>query len=186
MSDFIDAASSGRFTASTITNRYIVGPTVELRLPFGLGVEADVLYRHFSYRSTGIIGIGANAASIVTDTSTGAWEFPLLAKYRFKGKLMRPFIDGGVSWDKISGLTQAVTSVIGNVTSGSTTSNPFELQDGVTRGFVLGGGLDLKLLVIHVSPEVRFTRWGAKHFIDPAGIISSKQNQAEFLVGITF
>jgi len=186
MSDFIDAVSSGRFTASTVTNRYIVGPTVELRLPFGLGIEADVLYRHFSYRSQGIVGIGSNVAGIVTDTTSGAWEFPLLAKYRFKGALMRPFIDAGVSWDKISGLTQTVTQVVNNVTSGSTTSNPFELQDGVTRGFVMGGGVDLKLLFIHISPELRFTRWGAKHFIDPAGMINSKQNQAEFLVGITF
>jgi hypothetical protein len=186
MTDFIDAVSSGRFTASTVTNRYIVGPTLELRLPFGLGVEADVLYRHFSYRSTGIVGIGANAASIVTDTSTGAWEFPLLAKYRFKGKLMRPFIDAGVSWDKLSGVTHTVTSIVNNVASGTTSSDPFALQDDVARGFVLGAGIDLKALVIHISPEVRFTRWGAKHFIDPAGIISSKQNQAEFLVGITF
>ncbi|MEO8371505.1 MAG: outer membrane beta-barrel protein [Candidatus Solibacter sp.] len=186
MTDFIDAASSGKFTASTVTNRYIVGPTVELRLPFGLGVEADVLYRHFNYRSAGITAIGANAASIVTDTSSGAWEFPLLAKYRFKGKLVRPFIDAGVSWDKISGVTQAVKTIVNNVTSSSTTSNPFELQDGVTRGFVLGAGIDLKVLVIHISPEVRFTRWGAKHFIDPAGLINSKQNQAEFLVGFTF
>src|SRR3982751_2026923 len=76
MTDFVDAASSGRFTASSVTNRYIVGPTLELRLPFGLGVEADVLYRHFSYSTNGIAAIGANAASIVTDTSSGAWEFP--------------------------------------------------------------------------------------------------------------
>ena len=56
----------------------------------------------------GIVGIGPGNTQIFTDTSAGAWEFPLLAKYRFKGKLMRPFIDAGVSWDKISGATQAV------------------------------------------------------------------------------
>jgi opacity protein-like surface antigen len=183
MTDFVNAASSGRFNASTVTNRYIVGPTVELRLPFGLGIEADVLYRHFSYRSNGLASVGS---SIAADTSTGAWEFPLLAKYRFKGKLVRPYVDAGVSWDKLSGVTQAVKSIVNNVTTTSTSSNPFELRNDVTRGFVMGAGLDIKLLVLHVSPEVRFTRWGAKHFIDPAGIIDSKQNQAEFLVGITF
>lgn len=186
MTDFVDAASSGRFTASSVTNRYIVGPTVELRLPFGLGVEADVLYRHFRYTSAGIVGIGPNNTSLFTDTTSGAWEFPLLAKYRFKGKLVRPYVDAGVSWDKLSGLTQAVKSVVNNVTTTSTTSNPFELHDNVSRGFVLGAGLDVKVLLLHISPEVRFTRWGARHFIDPAGIVNSKQNQAEFLVGFTF
>ena len=183
MTDFVNAASSGRFTASTVTNRYIAGPTAELRLPFGLGVEVDVLYRHFRYGTTGLIGVGS---SIATDTSTGAWEFPLLAKYRFKGKHLRPFLDAGVSWDKISGLTQAAKSVVNNVATASTTSNPFELKDGVTRGFVLGAGLDVKALVIHISPEVRFTRWGAKHFIDPNGVLHSNLNQAEFLIGITY
>jgi len=183
MTDFVDAVNSGRFTASTVTNRYIVGPTVELRLPFGLGVEADVLYRHFRYSSTGIVGI-LPATQVFTDTSSGAWEFPLLAKYRFKGKFVRPFVDAGVSWDKISGLTQTVRGIANGVTSTSTTPNSAVLHDSVSRGFVMGGGVDIKVLLIHVSPEVRFTRWGAKHFIDP--LATSKLSQAEFLVGFTF
>jgi hypothetical protein len=40
--------------------------------------------------------------------------------------------------------------------------------------------------LIHITPEVRLTRWGAKHFIDPTGMVNSQQNQAEFLVGFTF
>ena len=35
-----------------------------------------------------------------------------------------------------------------------------ELNKDTTRGFVMGAGVDLKVLVIHLSPEVRFTRWG--------------------------
>ena len=50
----------------------------------------------------------------------------------------------------------------------------------------MGGGVDVKVLMIHISPEVRLTRWGAQHFIDTTGLINSKQNQAEFLVGFTF
>ena len=68
----------------------------------------------------------------------------------------------------------------------TTTSTPAELSQDVTRGYVLGGGVDLKVLVIHITPEVRLTRWGAKHFTDLTGAITSKQNQAEFLLGITF
>jgi opacity protein-like surface antigen len=185
MTDFLNAVKTQNFTSTTTTNRYIIGPTAELRLPFGLGVEVDALYRHFSFGSSGVVNI-LNATFTTSDTSGGAWEFPILAKYRFKGKLLRPFVDAGVSWDKLSGLSQTITRVVANVANTSTTSDPFELHTDTSRGFVLGGGLDVKVLLIHISPEVRFTRWGAKHFIDPNGLLNSKQNQAEFLVGITF
>lgn len=184
MTDFLNAARTQNFTASTTTNRYIVGATAELRLPFGLGVEADVLYRHFRYSSSGLSSITSNLTNM--DTTAGAWEFPILAKYRFNGKIVRPFVDAGVAWDKLSGLTQTVKSVVASVTKSTTTSTPAELSKDVTRGYVMGGGVDVKVLLIHISPEVRFTRWGAKHFIDPNGLLNSKQNQAEFLLGITF
>jgi len=184
MTDFLNAARTQNFTASTTTNRYIVGATAELRLPFGLGVEADVLYRHFRYSSSGLSSITSNLTNM--DTTAGAWEFPILAKYRFNGKIVRPFVDAGVAWDKLSGLTQTVKSVVASVTKSTTTSTPSELSKDVTRGYVMGGGVDVKVLLIHISPEVRFTRWGAKHFIDPNGLLNSKQNQAEFLLGITF
>jgi hypothetical protein len=185
MTDFLNAARTQNFTSFTTTNRYIVGATAELRLPFGLGVEADILYRHFHYGSSGGIS-GITTTSITSDTTGGAWEFPLLAKYRFKGKFVRPFVDAGVAWDKLSGLTQTVKRVVASVTNSTTTSDPFELNKDTTRGFVIGGGVDVKVLLIHLSPEVRITRWGAKHFIDPNGLLNSNQNQAEFLLGITF
>ena len=185
MTDFLDVARAQNIDASTTTNRYIVGVTGEARLPFGLGVELDVLYRHFRYSSSsGVSNLTTNLTNI--DTTSGAWEFPILAKYRFKGKLFRPFVDGGVAWDKLSGLTQTVKSVVATVTSSKTTSSPAELANSTTRGYVLGGGVDVKVLKLHISPEVRLTRWGAKHFIDPAGLVDSKQTQAELMVGLTF
>jgi opacity protein-like surface antigen len=178
MTDFVDAVNSQNFTATAYTNRYIVGPTAELRLPFGLGVELDVLYRHFGYSTIGL-ATGTTPIPIAKDTTSGAWEFPLLAKYRFKGKLFRPFVDAGVSWDKLSGLTQTVRNAVSNGTIA-------ELNNDTSRGFVMGAGVEFKALLIRISPEVRYTRWGSAHFVDPLGLISSKQNQAEFLVGIAF
>jgi hypothetical protein len=185
MTDFVDAVGAQNINASTTTNRYIVGVTGEARLPFGLGVEMDILYRHFSYSSSsGVSNLTSNLENM--DTTAGSWEFPILAKYRFKGKIVHPFVDAGVAWDKLSGLTQTVTSVVNSITKTSSTSSPAELANSTTRGFVLGGGVDVKALVIHITPEVRFTRWGAKQFIDPTGMFNSKQSQAEFLVGFTF
>jgi len=185
MTDFLSTAQSGHFSFASNTNRYIVGPTAELKLPFGFGLEADVLYRHFSYTGSGSIS-GITTTILNTNTTSSAWEFPLLVKYRLPAKIVHPYVDGGVAWDTLSGLTQAVTSTVASITSKSSTGNPPELSNSTSRGFVLGAGISVKALVIHISPEVRYTRWGAKHFLDPNGLLSSNQNQAEFLLGITF
>jgi opacity protein-like surface antigen len=183
LNNFLDAAKSQQFAFNSTTNRYIVGPTAELHLPFGLGVEFDILYRRLDYNGSGTL-----AGVVTSNSATGnAWEFPLLAKYRFPTKMVHPYVDAGVAWDTLSGLKQAITkSVVQNFITTTTTSTPAELNATTTRGFVMGAGLSVKVLVIHVSPEIRFTRWGAQHFIDANGLLHSNVNQGEFLVGITF
>jgi opacity protein-like surface antigen len=188
LTDFINAASgdtpSGFIDFASHTNRYIVGATGELRLPFGLGIELDVLYRHFNYQSTQQI------TNLLTsgNTTGNAFEFPLMGKYHFGKKVVSPFVDAGVSWDTLQGLTQTVTSTVLGATgsSSSSTSSPSQLQNTTTRGFVTGAGLDFHFLLIHIQPEIRYTRWGAQHFLDLSGLLHSNQNQAEFLVGVTF
>jgi opacity protein-like surface antigen len=182
MTDFTNAVSNGRFDYTSNTQRYIVGPTVELRLPAGFGIEVDALYRRFSYN--GIVTGTTAALSSISSTSGNAWEFPILAKYRFPTPIARPFIAGGVAWDSLQGLKQDVRTGLAN--AGITTSTPVELHKNTTTGFVLGFGVDVHALIIHISPEVRYTRWGAQHFLDQNGGFHSSQNQAEFLVGITF
>lgn len=163
LTDFLNTVNG---VTSTTTNRYVVGPMVELRLPFGLGVEFDVLYRHFDY--TNIVGSGINA--LTSTGHSGAWEFPLVAKYKFKGHIARPYVEGGVAWDTLSGVTNAV-----GITN----------QKSTVMGAVLGGGLDIHVLVLHIAPEIRYTRWTSQHF-NVSNVLSSNQSQAEFLVGITF
>jgi Outer membrane protein beta-barrel domain len=186
--DFLDAVNSDNFGYFSTTNRYIIGPTAELHLPFGFGVEFDVLYRHFSYTSL------SNPVDLLVNSSTtaGAWEFPLLAKYRFRMRLARPFVDAGVAWDTLSGLTQTISQTIlpSGATTTSSTSSPMELRHNTVSGFVAGGGLDIHALVLHISPEIRYTYWGSQHFafLSPvgAGGIQSNQSQFELLVGFTF
>jgi opacity protein-like surface antigen len=173
LTDFIHTVSG---QSSTVTNRYIVGPTAELHLPFGFGIEIDALYRHFNYQN--IIGSGASA--LVNLNTAGDWEIPLLLKYRFPGKVARPYVDAGVAWDKISGLT----STISNSVSSGTVSNPSGQQNSNTTGFVMGAGLDVHFIV-HLMPELRYTRWTSQHFTIN-NVLNSTQNQAEFMVGITF
>jgi len=189
LTDFLSVAESGGLENpsefvkySSTTNRYIIGPTAELRLPFGLSIEADALYRHLNYQMS-----GAQANILQTSqTTAGSWEFPVLLKYRFPSKIVRPYVSGGFAFDTLSGLSQTLTETIipSQATTTTSTGSPPELQHSTTAGFVLGGGLDIHLF-LHFSPEIRYTRWGSAQF-SVADLIHSNQNQAEFLLGITF
>lgn len=178
MTDFISAVSAPTpiFSALTATNRYIIGPTVELRLPFGFDVEFDALYRHFNATS--------NTPGLTTGLSSGAWEFPLVAKYRFPFPIVRPYVDAGVAWDRLSGVSQSVT-ITGIVPSAPAVPQ-IAVHTDTVAGFVLGGGVDIHALVLHISPELRYTRWNSQHFIGSTSVVESNQNQLEFLVGVTF
>lgn len=149
---------------------YIIGPFAELRLPFGFGVEADALYRPLSFT--------IQQPTFSSSTRFSTWEFPILAKYRFKFPIVRPYIDAGPSFR-------------------TTTDNTRYLSN---HGIAVGGGLDIKALFLHVSPEIRYTRWGSDSSAGTASIpagqsrlsyfgqpqASSNVNQVEFLVGISF
>ena len=194
---FLDTVESSNINFHSYTNRYLVGGTGELRLPFGLGVEVDALYRHYNFQTVGTFPPAGS--TITAGGSTGAWEFPLLAKYRFPTKVVRPFIDAGIAWDKLQGFKQVVTVV---------STNPFlppqnlnQPAHDVTTGAVVGFGVDIKVPYVHVSPEFRYTHWGSQHFVTGTPLttngnpfpgftantgFSSNQNQAEVMVGITF
>ncbi len=184
LTDFFSTVESGRIGYTSTPNRYIIGVAAELRLPFGFGVEVDALYRHLNYASnSGTTGV---TTVIQSATTTGnAWEFPLLAKYRFPGSIARPFVGAGIAFDTLQGLTQTVRQTVSGNTTTETTSLPTELRRKNATGFVIGAGLDIHA-VLHIQPEIRYTRWGAKHFLDADSFLQSNQNQAEFLVGITF
>jgi len=176
LTDFVDTVNNSSFKSLVHTKRYIVGGQAELRLPFGFGVEFDALYRRLNYSGSGTI----NGISTTIDTTGNAWEFPLLAKYRFPTPIARPFVDAGVAWNTLTGVKNAVSSV-SPIPIGV---NPVTLEKTKT-GFVIGAGVDIKI-GIRLQPEIRYTRWGAKNLLDPNGSALSNQNQAEFLLGITF
>jgi hypothetical protein len=183
LTDFVNTVESGRTSYFTHTNRYIIGPTAELHLPFGFGIEVDALYRHVNYQSNSM-GVDTFSTSSAT---ANAFEFPLLVKYRFGTKVVHPFVDAGYAFDTLQGLTETITNhaISGNLTSTRSTSDPSELQHKTTRGIVFGGGLNIRLLVVHIIPEIRYTHWNQEHFT-VSGLIHSNTNQGEFLLGITF
>jgi Outer membrane protein beta-barrel domain len=158
------------------TRRYTLGPTVELRLPFGLGIEFDALYKRLGFESE----LVDSGNGILSETRANSWEFPLLLKLRTPGIIFRPFLDGGVSFRTLSGVKQFVTGLAGS------NDTPPELRDKHTRGFVFGAGFEVSAPFVKISPEFRYTRWAGENFRDTLNLLRTNQNQADFLIGITF
>ncbi|MGB7758492.1 MAG: outer membrane beta-barrel protein [Bryobacteraceae bacterium] len=184
LTDFLNTVEG---SSTTTTNRYLFGPEVEVRLPLGLSVEFDALYRHFSYTNV----LGSVIDSITSVGSSGNWEFPLVVKYKFPSGIVRPYVEAGVAWDTLSGLKNtATTAVCGSgafcpANSSSVVIAPPTASSKGTMGVVLGGGIDIHAVIIHVAPEIRFTRWAQEYF-NLSGVLNSGKNQAEVLVGFTF
>ena len=160
------------------TRRYTLGPTVELRLPLGVGIEFDALYKRLGFESE-LVASGVPAAGILSETRANSWEFPLLVKLRTPGIVFRPFVDGGVSFRTLTGVKQFVTGLAGSET-------PPELRDKHARGFVFGAGFEVSAPFVKIAPEFRYTRWAGENFRDTLNLLRTNQNQADFLIGITF
>lgn len=144
---------------------YLVGPAVEVRLPFRLAVEFDALYRplHLTETAFDLFNPGFNRLSQGT---IGSWEFPLLGKYRLRSRFIRPFLEAGPSF-RHAGTNP---SLLGGLSVLS------------THGFTGGGGGEIHLWKVGIAPEIRYTRWAADTYPVPF----SNSNQAELLVGLWF
>jgi len=143
------------------TKNYVIGPTVELSLPFGFAVEADALYRPLNL-TTDITVVPQPLAHY--SPNINSWEFPILGKYHFlHTPIVKPYVEAGPIFRHVG--SQA--SYLSN------------------SGFAIGGGVDFKLLLVRITPELRYSRWGgdaaSTFFVPP-----SQLNQAEFLIGISF
>lgn len=181
LTEFVDTFSDGGVTLRS-SNHLIIGPSVELRLPGGIGVEVDALYRRFNYNANSSV-----VNSILNiQTSGNSWEFPLLLKKRLGGEgPIHPFLGAGLSFSKLSGLKSVVT----NPQNVVTLNQPPELKNDFATGVVIAGGIDIHVVLLHIVPEIRFTRWNRDQIdgtIPSGGSVSSNRNQAEFLIGITF
>lgn len=139
----------------TSTRRYTFGPTAEVGLPHRLTVEADLLYKRVEFGNDS----GASAKA-------GRWELPLLVKYRFPGRGLRPFADIGASYNRVTKIA--------------------ELRHRSTVGFVAGAGVEARIGVLHIAPEIRLTRWADRNFGVHDARLRSNLTQSELLVGFTF
>jgi len=169
LTDAFDAVKSEEFSFESATKRFTIGPSAELFLPFGLGIEADVLYKKTDMEITRGGAGGEGEGPLTLTQSTGVWEIPLMAKYRFPGVGLRPFLGAGGSFRSFGDLPAISTN----------------LNDS-GWGFVIGAGLEIKVKRLRISPEIRFTRWGSGENSTGESVLKFNRNQADFLVGFTF
>ncbi len=154
---------------------------VEVILPRRLGVEVDALYRRFGYRTS-----AGSVFGYFTEGDRGnSWEFPMLLKYRFAGRL---YAAGGYAPRIISGSARIQSVEIdytGNYRSGTGHSD----FSYVSHGAVVGAGIELGSGRLRFSPEFRYTRWKDKavNIQGSRGYsVQSNQNQMDVLLGITW
>jgi len=187
-------AVCGIVNYSSKTKRYTLGPTVEWRLPHGFGVELDALYSRLNYDFY-FFSRRPSSGELSAFTSTGAdrWNFPILLKWRHEVHHISPFVDTGIAFDHISRVRSNFTSghkdIFGSVSGGEgTASTAIELTNSSSRGFVAGGGVELRAARhLRVMPEIRYTRWFSENFDrEPGAIFGSNLNETTFLLGITF
>jgi hypothetical protein len=161
----------GYLFSSTSTN-YTIGPTFQVNLPLNLRFEFDALYRAYDFAATSNVSAPLATGLAPSNVSANQWSFPMLAQYRFKFPVVKPFLEAGLAVNHLSDV-----SVVGaNITSG-----PGELIRQTNAGVVIGGGVDVKVPFVRISGELRYTRQGAHYFADVSNL-----NQAEFLVGVHF
>ena len=166
-------------TVSSESKRYIVGPTVDIRLPKHFSVEVDALYQRFGFTANEAAG---NFSAIARER-TNSWEFPLILKYHLPTRLVHPFVGIGyapriVNGADVSSGEQDYGNPYYNVRT--VTSYP------VTHGVVVSGGVSLGAGHFRFAPEVRYTYWTAPYVDqgeDVAGFVS-KQNEVSVLLGI--
>jgi hypothetical protein len=139
---------------------FTVGAGVQVNLPINLRLELDALARPASFK----------VSNLTSNTSATEWRFPFLLQYRLgHGPLVQPFVGVGASFNHFYQIKNAVTSGPGSIASNS------------PGGMIIDAGLDLKLKVVRLSGELRYTREFNAAIVD-----ISQLNQAEVLVGVHF
>jgi len=167
---FTDVTTSnvvnGLQSISKSTN-FTVGPALRVNLPLSLRLEVDALFRPYHITIAGL--------NVPDDISAQQWSFPVLLQYQIKTPmpLVHPFVEAGLSFDHLSGISAAAKSAIA--------SGPGELLHQSDAGIVLGGGVDVKVPFVRVSGELRYTRATVSDFANFSNV-----NQAEVLVGVHF
>jgi len=163
-----DSIAGGLGGSSAV--RYAVGPTAGFRLPHGLSVEGDALYKRQPFN----LNVGSFGEINVPGTTVSAWEFPIMLKFTSGEGPVVPVLGGGITFRRMS--AEGLSSMLYNVTG---------TRSAV--GAIAGAGVRFRVGPIDVTPEFRLARWNQSGFETSfVNIIPFSRTEATFLVGVTF
>lgn len=169
--ELLAAAAPGYHAA---TSRYTFGPALTIELPHRLRFETDLLYKRLQYGFPE--SPSAPAGGAFTSASAARWEVPLLLEYSFRRPVVRPFVGMGMSFNRVTG--------VGGV---RTTDTRFiQVRHRGTKGFVATAGVEARLGVLRIAPEIRVTRWADRNLGVSDAPLHSNLTQAELLIGFRF
>jgi hypothetical protein len=134
--------------------QFTFGPYIELRLPANNSIEVDALHKTHNF-------VGASASQ-----SVSSWDFPIVWKHKIGSHLIKPYFEGGVNFSRLSDV------VVLNLSNRS------------NFGLVVGGGVEINMLLLKISPEIRYTGYALRTLDEPN--VQSKRNQVAILLGIGF
>ncbi len=156
---------------------YTIGPYAELKLPLGLSIEADLLYKKSGSTLVNLFPLAG--ATSLQQFDMDSFDVPILLKKKFDtGMIFRPFVEAGLANRYSTGIPGSTISVLpplpGTYYNTSSTS-------GWQEGLVVGGGVQFKILMVKISGELRWSRYGN---ISTSTVPKLNANQAELLIGI--
>jgi len=172
---------------------YIVGASIEFKLPAGFAIEADALYQRvgntFQYPINGvsIISSGTSVTELfpnITRNRANAWEFPLLGKHYFRrNSAWQPFLGVGPAFRTASfhqtGNETFINEGTGMVSVGQTISFNDNFHSDLEVGATVAAGLRYRKGHLAFLPQFRYTRWAGSNS-------TLRKDEANFMLGVSF
>jgi hypothetical protein len=150
--------------------RFLAGPTAEIKLPRGLSIEMDALYKRGGYSTTCCVNRQPGTQIVEKiDEKTRFWELPLMLKWQLPLRRIPVFGSAGFSARNVSGTDHDYgTSTFLGLPSASMSIDSrgpaTDILNPWTYGPVVGAGVDLRAWKLHFQPELPYTRWNDSPF----------------------
>jgi hypothetical protein len=164
------------FSYDDESRSYVVGGSVEVRLPAGFAIEADALYQRIGDTAS-LNAFLPSPFYMITRERGNDWEFPLNVKYYFRPHTAswQPFVGTGYAFRTISFHEASSTFNVPDEINGN---SHYNFRSSLDVGASIVAGLRFHYGPVAILPQVRYTRWGDSDSVN--------KNEATLLLGLTF
>ncbi len=138
---------------------YVIGGMLEIRFNPRWSLEVNGLFRQLHGHSARV-SLPEGSLGDASPEPVVTWEFPVLARYRFQGRRVNPFLEAGPSFR----------------TTGNLNTRPSH------HGIAAGAGLEMNWLGLKIAPAVRYTLWAGEQHTEG---LQTAPDQIELLVGFS-